>query len=185
MKNILFIVAALLCTHVATAQQKPTDLDKSPLDVSYFPPNYPILKMSGKATADPLVRILYSRPQKKDRNIFGGEVKYNEVWRIGANETTEIEFFKNATFGDKKILKGRYTMFCIPTENKWTIILNKDNFCWGSFTYKSEKDAARIEIPVQKNSEEVEALTMYFENTGPAKLVIMWDTAKAAVPIRF
>ena len=185
MKNLLFIAAMLLSAHIAMAQQKPTDLDKSPLDVAYYPPNYPILKMSGKATADPLVRILYSRPQKKGRSIFGGEVKYNEVWRIGANESTEIEFFKNATFGDKKILKGRYAMFCIPNENKWTIILNKDNYCWGSFTYKPEKDLARISVPVQQNTEEVEALTMYFENNGSGKLVILWDTAKAVVPISF
>jgi hypothetical protein len=185
MKNFLFLLAALLCFHITNAQQKPTDLDKSPLDVTYYPANYPILKMSGKSTADPLVRILYSRPQKKGRTIFGGEVKYNDVWRIGANESTEIEFFKNGMLGDKKVPKGRYSMFCIPTENKWTIILNKDNYCWGSFTYKSDKDVARMDVPVQKNTEEVEALTMYFENNGPAKLVILWDTTKAVVPISF
>ena len=185
MKNILLLMVAVLSVHIASAQQKPTDLDKSPLDVSYYPPNYPILRMSGKTNADPLARILYSRPQKKGRSIFGGEVKYNEVWRIGANESTEIEFFKNATLGDKKIMKGRYTLYCIPTENKWTLILNKENYTWGSFTYKIEKDAARLDVPVQKNTEEVEALTMYFENNGNAKLVILWDTTKVVVPVSF
>ncbi len=182
MKKSFLLIATLFITCMAVAQPKPTELDKSPLDVSYYPHNYPILKMSGKVTADPFARLLYSRPQKKGRTIFGEEVKYNEVWRIGANETTELELFRNATIGDKKVPKGRYTLFCIPNENKWTVILNKDNYTWGSFTYRSERDAARIDVPVQKNNEDVEALTMHFENNGKPGLVITWDTAKVVVP---
>jgi len=185
MKHTFLMMAVLVFFSVAQAQPKPTDLDRSPLDVSYYPPNYPILKMSGKANGEPMARVLYSRPQKKERNIFGGEVKYNEIWRIGANESTEIELYKNAVLGNTKVPKGRYTLFCIPTENKWTIILNKDNYMWGSFSYKSEKDAARIEVPVEKNDVEVEALTIYFQNNGKPGLVIMWDTTKALIPITF
>ncbi len=185
MKNIFLCVLMVLAVVAGKSQQKQTDLDKSPLDVSYFPPNYPILKMSGKVNTDPLARILYSRPQKKGRSIFGGEVKYNDIWRIGANETTEIEFFKNAMFGNKKVPKGRYALYCIPNEDKWTLILNKDNYTWGSFTYKNQNDVARYDVPVQKSPEEVEALTMYFENNGSNKLVIMWDTAMVAVPVTF
>ena len=181
-------LACILCLFLATgaiAQQKPTEMDKSPLDVCYFPPNYPILKMSGKTTAQPVARVLYSRPQKKGRVIFGGEVKYNEVWRIGANETTEIEFFRNVTLGNKKVLKGRYTLFCIPTEDKWTLILNKDMFTWGSFTYRSENDVLRIDAPVQKSAEEVEALTIYFENNGNNRFVVMWDSSMVSLPISY
>lgn len=185
MKYSLFLVGALLATHFAIAQPKPTDLDKSPLDVSYYPPNYPITKMSGKTTVNPSARILYSRPQKKGRIIFGGEVKYGEVWRLGANETTELELFKNAVIAGKKIPKGRYSMFCIPNENQWTIIINKENYTWGSFTYKSDKDLVRFDVPVQKNTEEVEALTIYFENAGQNNLVILWDSAKVVVPVVF
>ena len=180
---MVLLVMALLTAQVLMAQQKPTDLDKSPLDVSYYPPNFPILKMSGKANGTPAARVLYSRPQRKGRNIFGGEVRYNEVWRIGANETTEIEFFKNATFGNKKVLKGRYSLFCIPASDKWTVILNKDNYTWGSFTYNSDNDVARYDVPVQTMDEEVEALTMYFENNGSSKFIIMWDNTKVAVPV--
>ena len=153
MKKLVFVLGFVLAGQLIMAQQKPTDLDKSPLDVTYFPANFPILKMRGQATADPSARVLYSRPQKKGRNIFGEEIKYNEVWRLGANEATEIEFFKNATFGGKKVSKGRYTLYCIPTETKWTLVLNKDNFNWGSFTYKSDRDIARVDVPVQKNTE--------------------------------
>lgn len=182
MKRIVFLSGFILSGQLLFAQPKPTDLDKSPLDISYYPANYPISKMRGQANGEPLARIIYSRPQKKGREIFGQEVKYNEVWRLGANEATELELFKNATIGGKKVPKGRYTLFCIPTEAKWTIILNKDNYNWGSFTYKSDKDVARIDVPVQKNDEINEALTMYFEKNN---LLILWEAIKVAVPVSF
>jgi hypothetical protein len=180
MRKILLLVAVVLAGQLLQAQPKPTDLDKSPMDVSYYPPNYPILKMRGQANGEPSARIIYSRPQKKGREIFGQEVKYNEVWRLGANEATELELFKNAVIAGKNIPRGRYGLFCIPSESKWTIILNKDNYSWGSFAYKKEKDFARIEVPVQKNDEITEALTMYFEKNN---LVILWDYIKVNVPV--
>jgi hypothetical protein len=180
MKKMVFLLGFILAGHLLMAQPKPTDLDKSPLDISYYPPNYPILRMKGQANGDPIARLIYSRPQKKDREIFGKEVKYNEVWRLGANEATELELFKNMTIGGKNIPKGRYTLYCIPTETKWTIIVNKENYTWGSFSYKSDKDVARIDAPVQKNNEITEALTMYFEKNS---LVILWDYVKVAVPV--
>jgi hypothetical protein len=185
MKKLVLMITVAFTTMVVSAQQKPTELDKSPLDVSYYPSNYPILKMRGQVNGEPLARLLYSRPQKKGRTIFGGEVKYDEIWRLGANESTEIELFKSANIGGKKISKGRYSLYCIPTENKWTLIFNKDNYSWGSFVYKEEKDVARIEVPVQKNTEITEALTMYFENNGTSNLTILWDDLKVIVPITF
>jgi hypothetical protein len=186
MRKILFLLVFVTSGVCLQAQTKPTELDKSPMDMSYFPANYPILKMKGQGGNEPSVRIIYSRPQKKNREIFGGEVKYNEVWRLGANETTEIEFFRNAKMGSKKLAKGRYSVLCIPTENNWTIILNKDLNSWGSFTYKSEKDVVRIEVPVQKNTEVTEAFTMYFEPVKlGAQLVVIWDDVKVNVPITF
>ena len=182
MKKILFLLAFVLAGQLLPAQPKPADLDKSPTDMSYFPANSPILRMQGKANGEPFARLIYSRPQKKGREIFGGEVKYNEVWRLGANEATELELFKPATVGGKKIPKGRYTLYCIPTETKWTIIISNDNYKWGSFTYKNDKDVARTEVPVQKSSDPTEALTMYFENN---KLVILWDYVRAEVPVSF
>jgi hypothetical protein len=70
-----------------------TNPDRSPMDMVYFPTDYPLLKMAGKTTASPLMRIIYSRPQKQGRQIFGGLVQYDMPWRLGANEATEIEFF--------------------------------------------------------------------------------------------
>lgn len=176
------LLAILLLTGQAMIAQKPTELDKSPMDVSYYPSNYPLLKMKGQATGDPFARILYSRPQKKGRSIFGDEVKYNDVWRMGANELTEMELFKNAVVGGKKISKGRYTLYCIPTDTSWTIIFNKDNYGWGSYNYKEDKDLVRIQVPVEKNTETAEALTMFFE---PNTWNILWDDIKAKIPISF
>jgi hypothetical protein len=184
MKNTLAVIAFLLSGLLATAQQKTTDLDKSPMDMSYFPANYPILKMNGKAKADPYARIVYSRPLKNNRLIFGGIVKYGELWRLGANESTELEVYKNIKIGGKTISKGRYTIYCIPYESKWTIIINKDIFSWGSFTYNAKKDVVRVDIPVQSNEETTEALTMYFEdNASGANLIMMWDNVKALLPV--
>jgi hypothetical protein len=184
MKNVLLIMAVLFSSFIATAQQKPTDLDKSPMDMCYFPANYPILKMNGKAKADPYARIIYSRPLKNNRQIFGGIVKYGELWRLGANESTELEVFKNIKIGGKTISKGRYTLYCIPTETKWTIIINKDTFSWGSFTYNSRKDVVKVDIPVTNIDDNAEALTMYFEDTNNgANLVMMWDNVKTSLPV--
>lgn len=182
MKKMFFLLGFLFAGHLLMAQAKPTDLDKSPMDESYYPPNYPILKMKGQANGDPLARIIYSRPQKKGREIFGQEVKYNEVWRLGANEATELELFKNATMGGKSIPKGRYTLYCTPTENKWTIIISKDNYTWGSFSYNSDKDVAHIDAPVQKSTEISEALTIYFEKNI---LNMLWDNLKVSLPVSF
>jgi hypothetical protein len=159
-------------------------LDKSPMDMSYFPADYPILKTQNKATVPPVARVVYSRPQKDNRVIFGQLVEYNKVWRLGANEATEIEFFKDVTIGGKKITKGRYTVYAIPTETKWTLILNKDTDTWGAFVYDEKKDVLRTTVPVQILSDPVEAFSMNFNKTDKGMdLFIAWDTVSVSLPI--
>lgn len=185
MKQVVSLMMFLMPFGLCMAQLKPSDLDKSPLDVAYYPVNYPVLKMRGHTSAEPMARVIYSRPQKNGREIFGTEVKYNEVWRLGANEATELELFRNANIGGKKVPKGRYSLYCLPAEDKWTIIINKDNYSWGSFTYQAAKDVARVSVPVKKNGEAIEAFTMYFEGNNNPSLVIMWDDLKVNVPFSF
>jgi hypothetical protein len=181
----LFVsLVCLLSFFCAQAQQKPTDLDKSPMDMSYWPNNYPILKINGKAKDMPVARVIYSRPLKNGRTIFGNILKYGELWRIGANEATEIELFSNVKIAGKLVEKGRYTLYCIPNEDKWTLIINRDNYSWGAFSYDSKKDVVRKEVDVNKNNETVEAFTMYFEETRTgANLIFLWDDLKAVLPI--
>jgi Protein of unknown function (DUF2911) len=180
----------LCCLFIAVAnlgitQPKPTEVDRSPLDVSYWPANYPFLKMGGKTKDLPIARVIYSRPQKNNRTIFGGIIKYKEMWRLGANEATEIEFFNNVTVNGKSLKKGRYSIFCIPDESKWTLIFNTDNYSWGNFSYDSKKDVLRTEVTVQKNTDSVEYFTMYFDEyrKGGAYLAVLWDDTIANIPI--
>ncbi len=179
---IAVVMAMMLAITMVKAQMQPTELDKSPMDISYSPNAFPIMKFQGKATGTPNARVMYSRPQKRGRTIFGGEVKYDEAWRLGANENTEIELFKDGTIGGKKIAKGRYSMFCIPTADSWTIIINKDLDNWGNFNYDSKKDLLRFSVPVQK-TDLVENFTIYFDISN--NLLIMWDDVKVSIPMSF
>jgi hypothetical protein len=161
-------------------------VDKSPMDMSYYPSNYPILKIQDKVTEPLAARVIYSRPQKNGRNIFGDMVKYNDLWRMGANEATEIEFYKAVRIGGKKISKGKYTLYAIANENVWTIIVNKETDTWGAFKYDPKKDLVRAAATVQKTDTVLEYLTMAFEKTTNGfNLVIAWDATKASLPITF
>lgn len=173
-----------ICLLAQTSSLPP--VDKSPMDMSYYPSNYPVFKIQDKPTEPLAARVIYSRPQKSGRTIFGGLVKYGDVWRMGANEATEIEFYKTVHIGGKKISKGRYTLYAIATENYWTIMVNKETDTWGSFKYDAKKDIIRATAAIQKTDTPVEYLTMYFEKaTGGFNLIIAWDTVKATLPIIF
>lgn len=159
-------------------------LDKSPMDISYYPDNYPILKINGKTTEPPIARIIYSRPQKGDRIIFGGLVEYGQVWRLGANEATEIEFYKDVKIAGQKIPKGRYTLYALINPDSWTLIINKETDTWGAFKYDSQKDLIRVPVPVEKLSEPVEPLSIMFEkNNKGFDLVIGWDMVEVKMPV--
>lgn len=156
------------------------------MDMSYYPSGYPVLKIQDKA-AEPLVaRVIFSRPQKNGRAIFGELLEYGKVWRLGANEASEIEFFQNVRIGGVKVKKGRYTIYCIPYAEKWTMIINRETDTWGSFKYDENKDVTRLDVPVQKQTEILEYFVMAFEKsvTG-ASLIMAWDNIKVNLPITF
>jgi hypothetical protein len=182
----LFLALALVANILANAQQKTTDLDKSPMDMSYWPSNFPMLKLSGKASGEPFARVIYGRPQKNGRVLFGDVVQYNTIWRLGANEATELEFFVPVKINGKLVPKGRYTLYSIPNENNWTLILNTDNFSWGNFSYNAKRDLLRFQVPVLKTMDTTDAFTLYFEETNlGAGLIILWDQVKVMLPISF
>src|SRR5215216_3844549 len=90
------------------------------------------------------IEIDYSRPNKNDREIFGGLVPYGKLWRTGANAVTKIKFSKAVTIGGKQIPAGEYALFTIPTANEWTIIVSKDAKAQSAADYKQENDAVRV-----------------------------------------
>jgi hypothetical protein len=185
-KHFLFITAFLLLGTVTIAQTKLPQVDKSTMDMSYYPNGYPVSKIQDKPT-DPLAaRVIYSRPLKNGRTVFGDLLEYGKVWRLGANEATEIEFYQAVKIGSTKIKKGRYTMYCIPYADKWTFIINKETDTWGSFKYDAKKDIARTEAPVQKQTEITEAFTMVFEKAANgANLIVAWDDVRVSLPLVF
>jgi len=163
-----------------------TNPDRSPMDMVYFPTDYPLLKMSGKTTTPPLMRIIYSRPQKQGRQIFGGLVKYDMPWRLGANEATEIEFFSAATVAGKIVKPGRYILYCIPQETKWTFVLNSNLYSWG-LEQNRLKDLMQFEVPVEKTNLAIEYFTIACEKKSDksTSLVFLWDDVKASLPVSF
>lgn len=163
-----------------------TNTDRSPMDMVYFPTDYPLLKMAAKTLVPPLMRVIYSRPQKQGRPIFGGLVQYNVPWRLGANEATEIEFFVAATVAGKPVKAGRYILYCIPQETKWTLVLNSNLYSWG-LEQNRLMDLLQFEVPVEKTNLAIEYFTIACEKTSDKStaLVFLWDDVKAKLPISF
>lgn len=171
---------------VRTPQLNPyAAVDISPMDISYFPVNYSQRKMTHDISTPPIMRVIYSRPHKGGRVIFGNIVKYGERWRLGANEASEIEFFQNVTIQDKKVNAGSYVIYCIPYQDKWTIVLNSDLYTWG-LKIDSTKDLMQFDIPIKKASVDFEYFTMVFQPIADgAELVMAWDDTEGRLPIKF
>lgn len=167
-------------------------VDRSPMDMSYFPEDYPKQKMATPNMPNPVARVIYSRPQKNGRIIFadssvaGNVIQYyGQDWRLGANEATEIEFFKDVAINEKKIPAGRYILYCIPYADKWKMIINQNLYSWGLHIDKT-RDVAEMDIPVIKNNMQLEYFTMFFQPAaGGCALVMLWGDVKAVLPLNF
>jgi hypothetical protein len=163
--------------------------DQSPMDMSYYPVDYPLQKMNKNDSGSLVVRVLYSRPHKKNRVIFGTTpnslCEYGREWRLGANEATEIEFFRNVSIAGKNISKGRYIIYGIPYPDHWTLVLNSNLDTWG-LHMDTSRDVFRTDIPVSLQSPALEDFTMVFASASyGADMIMAWDNVKAVLPIRF
>ena len=177
MKNVLILCLIVLST--TTQAQKVISMDKSPLDYAYFPINFAhdrgdVPKKEGNQA---FVRVLYSRPAKKEREVFGKLIPYGQVWRVGANECTEIKFYQDVKIQGKSIKAGTYSLFAIPNETEWTIILNSDTDYWGAYSYKEANDVVRFKVPVKKAEAMAENFTIQFVKDGDKNAVmqLVWD----------
>lgn len=133
---------------------------------------------------DAYVKVVYNQPHLRNRKMLGGDaVPYGKVWRLGANEATEITLTEDMTIGGKKLKAGTYSMFAIPEKDKWTIILNKEVGQWGAYNYDKSKDAARVEVPVKKADNTFEAFTIWFSADGSA-MNMAWGDTKVSVPVQ-
>lgn len=160
MKSILFAIAALIMIP-SFGQER-----KSPHE----------------AVTNGVVTVAYGRPYKKDREVFGKLEPFGKVWRVGADEATTISFTKPTKFGGQDVTPGIYTLFAIPVENEWTIILNGVLGQWGAYSYEKNKskDVTSFKVPVTKLANTVEQLTIRFAD---GSLVIEWDATQAKIPL--
>ena len=177
----LLLLASICSVSHAQSFRKP---DKSPMDVAYLPDNFAHDRKPGE---EAIAKAYYSRPNKADRVVFGGIVPFDKVWRLGANEAVEFKAFKDLTIGGKALKAGTYSMFAIPGESEWTIILNSDLDYWGAFKYDESKDVIRFTVPSKTSPETVEAFSIRFEDLGnnTAVMRLGWDQTMVEIPVSY
>jgi hypothetical protein len=130
------------------------------------------------------ITVVYSRPSVKGRTIFGGIVPYGAVWRAGANQSTKISFSTPVKLDGNEIPAGNYSLFAIPGEQEWTIIVSKNTNQWGAFQYSTNDDLVRFPVaPVNLRDTSVETFAIEFNHIRDesARLELVWD--KTVVPI--
>lgn len=162
---LMMLVFAFSLFNHAHAQKKPAS-----------PPKIVNASVNGKD-----ITISYSAPYKKGREIFGGLVAYDKVWRTGANDATTIEVSADVMIAGNTLKKGTYALFTIPNEDTWTVIFNEEAKQWGSYDYTKDKDVFRFEVKPKTVSE-----TEQFEiSLSPEGMVsLAWDTTKISFEIK-
>lgn len=129
------------------------------------------------------VTIDYSRPGVKGREIWGGLVPYNTVWRAGANEATKITFSIDVKINGKQLKAGSYGFFTIPTKDKWTLIFNRVADQWGAFEYNEEEDVLRIQVTPEVKSENwKEWLAYTITKTSDKSAIVRLEWEKLKIP---
>ena len=169
-KTLTLSIALLLAAAVAAAQG-----DKKPLS----PPATADVKIDGKS-----ITISYSAPAKRDRAIMGKLVPYGQVWRTGANAATTLTTDSALMIGNIHVAPGTYTLFTIPGEKEWTLIVNKQTGQWGT-QYDEAQDVARAKMSVKKLAEPLETFAVSVKPTAGKNgvLTLAWENTQATVPI--
>ena len=179
MKKVILYTAvftiALFSTINSNAQEF-KGLDKSPMDAAAYPANW--------RNADKLVKVIYSRPQLKGRKLDKLAPK-DKVWRTGANEAAEITFYKDVTFGNKKVKAGTYSLFTIPSNGDWTVIISNQKNVWGSYFYDKAEDVVRVIGKVGELDKTIEAFSIAFnDDENTPTMYMAWGKKVISVPIK-
>jgi hypothetical protein len=170
----VLLVAILICSISALAQQ---DKSKRP-----SPPGSADCQFAdGKA-----VHIDYSRPSTKGRKVFGELVPYDKEWRTGANEATTFVPNTNLEIAGTKVPAGNYTLFTVPSQKQWTLIISKKTGEWGIPYPGKGEDLARVPMRSEELSTPVEQFTISFERSSPEACTLRmdWETTRAEVSVR-
>jgi len=143
---------------------------------------------AAKATCEPAggktITVDYSSPRAKGRKIFGGLVPYGEVWRAGANEATTFVTTADVMVGGSHVPAGSYTIFTIPTKDKWTLIISKKTGEWGIPYPGTDQDLVRVDMKVSATPSPVENFTIAFDKAASGCTLRMeWETTRATMDI--
>ncbi len=175
--KIAILIYTLLLFCVKHSAQGFKNLDEFPQDITYF---------RDSKTTPPMVKVIYGRPKLKKEKAFGDQVPYRQIWRTGANEATEIKFFKDVFFGEQLVKAGTYVLVTIPGEKEWEIILNRNLDVWGAYQYNPQADIAKIKVPVSK-AERLEVFSIAFKRIihNEIQMVLGWDSTRVKIPLKF
>lgn len=131
------------------------------------------------------ISIDYSRPGVKGRTVFGDMLPYGEMWRTGANKATAITFSSDVSINGTNVPAGSYSIFTIPGEDNWTVILNKETNLWGTGGYNADLDVVRFDV---KPMETVMTETMTFDianvTFNGCDVVLSWEKTMIAIPVK-
>jgi hypothetical protein len=133
---------------------------------------------------DDRIYVDYGRPSMRGRPIMGTLVPYGQVWRTGANEATTLVTTRELRIGGTSVPAGTYTLYTLPTESAWQLIINKQTGQWGT-EYDQAQDLARIPMQVGRTPAPVEQFTIAMEPGGGniLNLVLTWENTRASVPM--
>jgi Protein of unknown function (DUF2911) len=129
--------------------------------------------------AEQAVKINYSAPSMRGRKIMGSLVPYGQVWRTGANAATTLTTDVDIMIGSLHVPKGKYTLFTIPGEKEWTLIVNKQTGQWGT-NHDEKQDLGRVKMNVFALDKPVEQFAIGVDNKA---LTLSWENTKATVPV--
>ena len=129
------------------------------------------------------IKIDYYAPSARGRKIMGGLVPYNEVWCTGANWATKITTDADLEMGGLKMPKGSYSIWTLPTEKEWTLIINSET---GQFhlDYKQSRDFGRTKMNLKSLLVPVETFKIQLSGTGGNKglMALSWENTEVSVP---
>lgn len=138
-------------------------------------------KVLNAQVLDTDITINYNAPSKRDRDIWGGLVPYDKIWRTGANGATKITIDKDVQIEGQTLAAGSYAIFTIPSEKTWTLIFNSDSDQWGAYDYSKDKDVLRLQVSPVKMDHSTEQMT--FVKADDSTIHLIWDDL--ALPINF
>lgn len=163
--------------------------DASPMDLVQYPNSSRFRNMQKPEDLDKAVakvRVVYSRPQMKGRKIFGELLKYGDMWRVGANETTELTFFQDVTINGKKVKAGKYGLFAkLISADEWEFIIHTNLPSWGNANHDEKTNVVTMKAKTAKTPKTLEALSMLLVENGANQvdLVVGWENTMAKLPI--